>query len=657
VTDSTRTLVTGATGLIGRHLTEHLLRRGGEVVVLVRPTSRARHEPLLAHWLALANASGARLRIVGGDIETPGLGLDLATPAAQFDHVFHLAALYDLAATEAALARANVEGTQHLLEYLRDGGFRGVLHHVSSIAVAGDLEGTLREDDLDVGQQHPHPYHRTKFHAERLVRASGLRTRIYRPSAVVGDSRTGVIDRADGPYYLFKPILKLRNALPAWFPLLGYLETPLNMVPVDHVAQVIDHVAHQVAGDGQTFHVVDPTPPDFTGTFNLLADAAGAPRIRVNAGKALRKFLPGGAALLGQLGGLKFVRSQILRELGIPPQVHEALGRPVRFDTTNLDRALAGSGLACPPQAQYIEALWDYWLRHLDPDRDPVALARRHLAGKVVMITGASSGIGAALALQCARAGATVALVARREPELTQVAAQVQALGGAASIHVADLADPDACDAVVAAAEAAHGRIDILVNNAGRSIRRPVAQSLERWHDFERVLQINYLGPLRLIRAVLPAMRARRSGHIVNVLTAGVAMASPNFGAYGSSKAALSHITDTMAAELLAEDIHFTSVYPAFVRTPMMDARVFDERTRAMTADTAAAWIIDGIVHRKQRVLEFATRRRWVLNALLPNGVTRLTSAIYQIHAEERPGDGFAADRMLLKRFIKGKLF
>lgn len=634
----------------------HLLARGGEVVVLVRPGSRARHDELLAHWQQLARASAARLEIAIGDIELPGLGQGL--PAAGLDHVFHLAALYDLAADDAALGRANIEGTRNLLTYLQSGGFRGVLHHLSSIAVAGDLEGTLREDELERGQQHPHPYHRTKFIAERLVRASGLRLRIYRPSAVVGDSRTGVIDRVDGPYYLFKPILRLRNALPAWFPLIGYLETSLNMLPVDHVARVIDIIAHQREGDGQTFHVVDPDPPDFTGTFNLLADAAGAPRIRANIGKTLSKFLPGAATMLGQLGGLKFIRGQILRDLGIPPQVHEALGRPLRFDTTNLDHALADTGLRCPRQAEYVEALWDYWLRHLDPDRDPAALARRRLAGKVVMITGASSGIGAALALQCARAGATVALVARREAQLAEVAAQIHAQGGLATAHVADLADLEACDAVVAAVQAAHGHIDILVNNAGRSIRRPAAESLERWHDFERILQINYYAPLRLIRAVLPQMRARRSGHIVNVLTAGVAMASPNFGAYGASKAALSHLTDTLYAELLAEDIHFTSAYPAFVRTPMMDARVFDERTKAMTPEAAAAWIVDGIVHRKQRVMAMETRRRWILNAVHPKGLTRVTSAIYQIYADHQPSPAaFTVDRMLLKRFIKGKPF
>jgi short-subunit dehydrogenase len=557
----------------------------------------------------------------------------------------------------AALLRTTVDGTRHLIATLRAAGFTGVLHHVSSVAVAGDHTGELREDDLDVGQAHPHPYHRSKFLAEQLVRASGLRHRIYRPSAIVGDSRTGVIDRVDGPYYLFKPILKLRNALPPWFPLLGYLDVPLNMVPVDHVARVLDTLAHAPGLDGQTFHLVDPDPPGFTATFNMIADAAGAPRIRLDAGKLARKYLPGGSLLLGQLGGVKFIRAQILRDLGIPPQVHEALGRPVRYDTTRIDHALAGTGIRCPRQTDYIEALWDYWLRHLDPDRDPLAVRRRHFAGKVVMITGASSGIGASLALACARAGATVALVARRGDALESVAADARALGTVATTHVADLADLAACDAVVAEVTATHTRIDVLINNAGRSIRRPLPESLDRWHDLDRIFQINFLAPARLIRAVLPAMRARRSGHIINVLTAGVAMASANFGVYGSSKAALSHLTDTLAAELMADDIHFTSAYPAFVRTPMMNSKVFDERTRAMTPEACADWILDGAARHKHRVAEFETLRRWVLNAVAPKALVRVVSTLHQIYRDGDPAPEFAVDRSFLKRFIKGKLF
>jgi short-subunit dehydrogenase len=648
------TLITGATGLIGRHLVPLLLARGGELSVLVRPASHARHELTLAGWHDLARRFGASLAAVAGDLAAPTLALDV--DVARLDHVFHLAAVYDLAADAATLERVNVEGTRRLLDWLRAGGFRGVLHHVSSVAVAGDHTGTLREEELEVGQGHPHPYHRTKYEAERLVRASGLRHRIYRPSAVVGDSRSGATDRADGPYYLFKPVHRLRDALPRWFPLLGYLDVPLNMVPVDYVAQAIERIAHQDGLDGQTFHLVDPDPPSFTATFNLIADAAGAPRIRGDVGRLARKFLPGGSALLGQLGAVKFFRAQVLRDMGIPPQVHEALGRPVRFDTRNTDRALASTGVRCPRQAEYVERLWDYWLRNLDPDRDPAAQVRRYLAGKVVLITGASSGIGASLALACARAGATVALVARRAAQLEEVAAQARALGATASTHVADLADPEACDAAVAAVRAAHGRVDVLVNNAGKSIRRPLAESLERWHDVERILQINLLAPLRMIRAVLPEMRARRSGHIVNVLTAGVAMAAANFGVYAASKAALSHLGDTLASELMGEEVHVTAAYPAFVRTPMMDARVFDERTRAMTPEACADWILAGVARRELHVMEFETRRRWMLTALVPRGLTRIVSALYQVYGDAEDGP-FAVDRAVLSRFVKGKLF
>lgn len=647
-----RTLVTGATGLVGKHLVPRLLARGHHVTVLVRPASLARHAALLDHWRQLARTTHAILAVAEADVDHP-----LPALPAGLDHVFHLAARYDLAAPPEELTRTNTGGTRHLLDRLRADGFTGVLHHVSSIAVAGDHAGDFTEDDLDVSQSHPHPYHRSKFLAEQLVRASGLRLRVYRPSAIVGDSRTGATDRADGPYYLFRPILKLRNALPPWFPMLGYLDVPLNMVPVDHVARVLDALAAQDGLDGQTFHVVDPDPPDFTTTFNLIADAAGAPRIRIDAGKAARKFLPGVATLLGSLGALRFMRRQILTDLGIPPSVHEALGHKVRFDTTRIDRALAGTGVRCPRQPEYIEALWDYWLRHLDPDRDPVALRRRYFAKKVVLVTGASSGIGAALALSLARAGATLALVARRGDALEAVAAEARALGVRVTTHAADLGDLGACDAAVAEVLRAHAVVDVLINNAGKSIRRPLAESLDRWHDLERVLAINFLAPARLIRAVLPGMRARQSGHIINVLTAGVAMASANFGVYGASKAALSHLGDTLAAELLSDGVRVTAAYPAFVRTPMMDSRVFDERTRAMTPEACAEWILDGAARHQHRVLELGTRRRWILNALHPEGLHRIVSALQQIYRDDDPDPAFTVDRSLLKRFIKGKLF
>ncbi|MEZ4426415.1 MAG: SDR family oxidoreductase, partial [Nannocystaceae bacterium] len=574
------------------------------------------------------------------------------------DHVFHLAALYDITADEAALTAANVDGTRRLIALLRSGGFRGVLHHASSIAVAGDYAGVFREEQLDVGQRHPNPYQRSKFEAERLVRgAVGVRVRIYRPSAIVGHSRTGEALRADGPYYLFKVALTLRDALPRWFPLYGLLDAPINMVPVDHVAAALDVLAHKPGLDGQTFHVVDPAPPRLLDTWNLLADASGAPRLRRTIGGRFAARFAGVTQLAGQLGGLRFLRDQLLADFKIPREVRDAWRRDVRYDTENLERALAGTGVRCPPQAAYIEPLWDFWLRNLDPDRKPAALREACLSGQVVMITGASSGIGEALAYKCAAAGATVVLVARRELQLARVAATIRDAGGRATVVAADLSSVEDCDRAVAEALAIHDRVDVLINNAGRSIRRPLAASLDRYHDFERVMQLNFFAPVRLIRGVLPGMRARRRGHIVNVLSAGVAMPAPRFGVYAASKAALGSLAGTLAAEHAHEGIFATDALLSWVRTPMMDATGKYKDTRAMTPDEAADVILDGVVRRARTVMTGDTRRRWILNALAPVHLTRLANLVYRLYADD-PSEHpeLALDRSMLAQLIKGKL-
>ncbi|MBI2571547.1 MAG: SDR family oxidoreductase [Candidatus Schekmanbacteria bacterium] len=653
-------LVTGATGLIGKQLVERLLRRGARLCLLLRASSLGPRGDLITMWRESAAQSGSSVEIWPGDVATPGLGTDVPPCSPdKLDHVFHLAALYDLAAPASELERVNVTGTANLIDYLRAGSFRGVFHHVSSVAVAGKHEGTFREADLELGQAQPTAYHASKYAAEKLARAAAgtaLRCRIYRPSAVVGQASTGAMDRVDGPYFLFRAIRKMRDTLPRWFPLVAPAHGPINMVPVDYVAAALDYLAHKEGLDGETFHLVDPAPPRFLDTFNLFADAAGAPRLRRTLDASALSFIPGGPEWLGQLGSLRFIREQIYADLGIPTFLRDAVNDGVRFDTARVDAALAGSGIRCPAQHEYAPALWDYWLRHLDPDRKPDLRWRAAFAGKTVVITGASSGVGEALALRCAASGAHVLLVARRQAELQRVAELIRSTGGRASCYPADLSKLGACDDVAARITADHGAVDVLVNNAARSIRRPLRESLERFHDFERLMQLNYFAAVRLIRAFLPGMRRRRSGHVVNVLTAGVALPTPFFGAYGATKAALSHLTDTLAAEFLAENIHFGSVYLPFVRTPMMDATGVYEKTRAMTPETAAEWIMECVAGRKRHVMSFDTRRRWALNGLAPMTLTRILNVLFQIYDDENPNAAFALDRMLLQRFVKGRL-
>lgn len=645
--------VTGGTGLLGRFLVSRLLARGGTVTLLVREDRMAERAERIAELESVAIAHRAKLEIVHGDVAK---GLDHLAP--RFDHVFHAAALYDLTADPEVLRATNVEGTRKLLAWLERGRFTGTLHHVSSIAVAGDYRKKFTEEMLEKRQDFPTEYHRSKYESELLVRKSSVRHRIYRPGAIVGDTERGEMDRIDGAYYLFRAIHAIRDLVPKWVTLPGFDGGRIAMVPVDFVADAIDAIAHREGLDGKTFHVIDPATPSFRTTFNLIADAAGAPRMgKFRIADSIAKWMPGANTVMGQLGSLKFFRAQYYEELGIPPIVHEAQNKEIEYDAANLLAALEGTGISCPPQEEYIEVLWDYYVRHLDPARDPEARDRRALAGKVILITGASSGIGEEMARYCAKIGAKVFLVARRDSELERVEKAITGAGGHASRFVADVADYAQCDAAVAAAIERYGRVDVLVNNAAKSIRRPLSVSLDRFHDLERVMQVNYFGPARMIRAVLPGMLERKEGVILNVLTAGARAGAPRFGAYTASKAALGQLGDTLAAEHLHDGVRVVSAFLPWVRTPMMDTTGKYEDTKAMTADHAARWCIEGIVTGKQHVVSADVRRRFVFVSVRPEALTRIFNVLYRIYADD-PAEHpeLELDRTILKRFVKGRL-
>ncbi len=253
--ESNTYFVTGATGFIGRNLVERLLERGGEVHVLVREGSRERLDALIERW-----GGQGRVHPVTGDLRAPKLGIDpgwIDAHRGKIDHAFHLAAIYDMTAADEINEALNVGGTRELVALANDLQ-PGILHHVSSVAVAGAHKGFFREDMFDEGQKLPSAYHRTKFESERLVREGAqVPWRVYRPAIVIGDSRTGEMDKVDGPYYFFKAIQRARNALPQWFPLVGPEVGSTNLVPVDYVAAAMDAIAHREGLDGRAFHLAD----------------------------------------------------------------------------------------------------------------------------------------------------------------------------------------------------------------------------------------------------------------------------------------------------------------------------------------------------------------------------------------------------------------
>src|SRR6202011_4332854 len=243
------------------------------------------------------------------------------------EHFFHLAAVYDMTADEDSNRIANVEGTGHAVELANAIG-AGIFHHTSSIAAAGQFKGLFREDMFDEGQQLDHPYHRTKFEAEKIARTrTTVPWRVYRPAVVVGNSETGEMDKIDGPYYFFTAIKMARHYLPGWFPLIGPELGYTNIVPVDYVAKALDHIAHQPGLDGQAFHLADPKSQRSGDVMNELNKAAHAPRLALRIDKRLTDALPKGVvSMLLKLPQLKDIRASILADFGIPAEIIEHVG-------------------------------------------------------------------------------------------------------------------------------------------------------------------------------------------------------------------------------------------------------------------------------------------------------------------------------------------
>jgi NAD(P)-dependent dehydrogenase (short-subunit alcohol dehydrogenase family) len=249
------------------------------------------------------------------------------------------------------------------------------------------------------------------------------------------------------------------------------------------------------------------------------------------------------------------------------------------------------------------------------------------VGGRTVLVTGASSGIGEATARRLGQAGATVLLVARSADKLEQLAGEI----GGARVHACDLSDMDAVDGLVQEVLAEHGHVDVLVNNAGKSIRRSVNLSYDRFHDFERTMELNYLAPVRLTLGFLPGMRERRSGHVVNVSTTGVYFRVPRFSAYIASKAALEGFSDCIAAEIGSDGVAVTSVQMPLVRTPMITPTKIYRTMPSISPDEAAGWVSQAIVHRPRRIGTHLGNIAAVADVLTPGPSGAMRSAGYRL--------------------------
>ncbi|MGI8864041.1 MAG: SDR family oxidoreductase [Solirubrobacteraceae bacterium] len=634
--------ITGATGFIGRHLVPLLLEHEGDINVLVRESSQDKLATLIEQkWGPDAQA---RIKPVLGDLSQPRLGLaaeQVEELTGKVDHFFHLAAVYDMTADDESNRIANVEGTRHAVE-LANTLKVGCFHHTSSIAAAGKFKGLFREDMFDEGQKLDHPYHRTKFEAEKLARTqTTVPWRIYRPAIVVGNSATGEMDKIDGPYYFFTAIKMARHYLPGWFPLVGPELGYTNIVPVDFVAAAMDHIAHLPGLDGQAFHLTNPKSQRSGEVMNTIAAAAHAPQMSMRIDTKILKALPKGTfSMLMALPAAKGVRRALLADFGIPEEVLGYIALTAQFDTRDTERALEGSGISIPPLEGYADKLWDYWERNLDPDLFKDRSFEGAVNGKTVLITGASSGIGRAAAFKIARAGGIPLLVARGAEKLEETRQQIEDTGATAYAYTADLSDPQSVEQLCERVLADHPAVDILVNNAGRSIRRSIALSYDRFHDFERTIQLNYLGTIKLIMGLLPHMRERRSGLIVNVSSIGVQTNPPRFSAYVASKAALDAWTRVVGSETVGDNVHFTTIHMPLVRTPMIAPTKIYDSFPTISPEEAADLVCEAIRAKPKQINTRLGTFGEVAYTLFPKAVDQILSTAYKVFPDSAASKG-----------------
>jgi NAD(P)-dependent dehydrogenase (short-subunit alcohol dehydrogenase family) len=518
----------------------------------------------------------------------------------------------------------------------------GTFHLASSIAVAGMYKGLFREDYFDEGQKLPSSYHRTKFESERIVRTqTTVPWRVYRPAIVVGNSKTGEMDKIDGPYYFFKAIQRARHYLPEWFPLVGPELGWTNIVPVDYVAGAMDHIAHQPGLDGQAFHLTDPKGQRSGEVINAFAKAAHAPHLAMRIDSRLIQALPKGTlSMLMQLPALKEVRRTVLADFGIPEEVVEFIGLTAQFDTRDTERALEGSTIELPKLDTYATVLWDYWERNLDPDLFRDRSFEGAVNGKVIVITGASSGIGKATAEKVARAGGIPVLIARSVDKLEETKTEIEDAGGTAYIYPADLSDMEAIDEVVRQVLADHPAVDMLVNNAGRSIRRSLEHAYDRFHDYERTMQLNYFGAIRMIMALMPHFRERKRGHIINVSSIGVQTSPPRFSAYVASKAALDAFTRCVGSEVIGDGVTFTTIHMPLVKTPMIAPTKIYDSFPTITPDEAADMICEAMRSKPKHIGTRLGTFGEVAYALQPKAVDQILHMAYKVFPDSARARG-----------------
>ena len=654
--------VTGATGFIGKRLVKKLLERKGAVVhFLIRKESADKVADLRSFW----GVGPARAIPVFGDLTAKKLGVsadDVKKLKGQIDHFYHLAAVYDLSADEETQVAVNIEGTRNTVDLVKaiDAGH---FHHVSSIAAAGLYEGVFREDMFEEAEGLDHPYFQTKHESEKIVRQDcKVPWTVYRPAMVVGDSTTGEMDKIDGPYYFFKLIQRLRQLLPPWMPTVGLEGGRVNIVPVDFVVNALNVISHQKDITKKCYHLVDPVGYRVGDVLDIFSRAAHAPRMNLFVNAALLGFIPKSVKKsLMALAPVRRVRNAVMKDLGLPEDMLTFVNYPTRFDCRETLAALKGSGVTCPNLKDYAWRLWDYWERNLDPELFIDRTLKGTVAGKVVLITGGSSGIGLAAAHKFAEAGATTIICGRDQDKLDEACAEAKAKGYSFIAYSADIADMTDCDRFVQLLIDKHGGVDFLINNAGRSIRRAIESSYDRFHDYERTMQLNYFGCLRVTMGFLPGMVAKRKGHVVNISSIGVLTNAPRFSAYVASKAALDAWTRCASSEFADQGITFTTINMPLVRTPMIAPTKIYNNVPTLSPEEAADMIAQACIFKPVRIATRLGITGQLLHALVPRVAQITMNTSFRMFPDSTAAKGakdakpqLSAEAVALQQMMRG---
>ncbi len=367
---------------------------------------------------------------------------------------------------------------------------------------------------------------------------------------------------------------------------------------------------------------------------------------------ALLGFIPRGVKKsLMALAPVRRVRAAVMKDLGLPEDILTFVNYPTRFDDRDTQRALKGSSIACPPLKDYAWRLWDYWERHLDPALKIDHSLKGTVAGKVVLVTGGSSGIGLAAACKLAEAKKQILAFAKNGGRAD---AQVHA-------YAVDISDDAPTQAFIGWLNDTLGGVDFLINSAGRSIRRAIETSYDRFHDFERTMQLNCFGCIRVTMGVLPGMVAKKKGHVVNISSIGVLTNAPRFSAYVASKAALDAWTRCASSEFADVGVTFTTINMPLVRTPMIAPTKIYANVPTLSPEEAADMIAQACVEKPVRIATRLGVFGEVPHAFVPRVAQIVSNTTFRMFPDSSAASGdksgkpkLSAEAVAMQQMMRG---